>query len=114
MSLVSETRLDMDDHSLRFCRARLQVKALLQQPETGSVITRTPWTVMSALTSSPRSPQPHAEPDRPVPRADGRYAPPNQGNRPGESAQRGYRCAPTRTPTLVETRPRRFTALGTD
>ena len=67
MSLVSETRLDMDDHSLRFRRAKLQLKALLQQPETGSVITRTPWTVMSALTSSPRSPQLQTEPDRPAP-----------------------------------------------
>lgn len=83
MSLVSETRLDMDDHSQRFCRAGLQEKALLQQPEAGSVITRPPWTVMSALTSSPLNSQPHAEPDRPAPAQDGWYAPPHQGNQPG-------------------------------
>ena len=72
---------------------------------------------MSALTSSPRSPRPHAEPDRLVPRANSRYAPPNQGigrvNRPGGSTA----AHPlTRLPTLtsVETRPRRFTTLGTD
>jgi hypothetical protein len=86
---VSETRLDMDDHSQRFRRAKLQLKALLQQPEAGSVITRTPWTVMSALTSSPCSPQLHTEPDRPAPCANSRYAPPNQGigraDRPGGS-----------------------------
>ena len=72
---------------------------------------------MSALTSSPRSSRLHAEPDRPAPRANSRYAPPNQGNRLGGSARRIYRCAATRRlPTLtpVETRPRRFTALGTD
>ena len=67
MSLVSETRLDMDDHSQRFCRAKLQVKALLQQPEAGSVITRTPWTVMPTLTSSPLNPRLHAEPARLAP-----------------------------------------------
>ena len=69
MSLVSETRLDMDDHLQSFCRATPQVKALLQQPEAGSVITRTPWTVMSALTSSPLNARLHAEPDRRAPRA---------------------------------------------
>jgi len=58
VSLVSETRLDMDDHSQRFCRAKLQLKVLLQQPEAGSVITRTSWTVMPALTSSPLYPAP--------------------------------------------------------
>ena len=111
---MSETRLDMDDHSQRFCRAKLQVKALLQQPEAGSVITRTPWTVMSALTSSPLNSQLHVEPDRPAPRANRWYAPPNQGNRPSESASRIYRRAPTARPPLMETRPYRFTAQGTD
>ena len=115
MSLVSETRLDMDDHSQRFCRAKLQVNALLQQPEAGSVITRTPRTVMSALASSPLNPPAPRGASSPAPRANRRYAPPNQGNRAG-------RIGPAELPphtgppacTLVETRPRCFTAQGTD
>jgi hypothetical protein len=66
---------------------------------------------MSALTSSPLNSQLHAEPDRPAPRANRWYTPPNQGNRPSESARRIYRCA---TAPPVETRPRRFAARGTD
>ena len=114
MSLVSETRLDMDDHSQRFCRAKLLLKALLQQPEAGSVITRTPWTVMSALTSSPRSPQPHAEPDRPVPAQSAGTRRLTRGigrvNRPGGSTAADSAAHPP----PVETRPRRFTTQDTD
>lgn len=114
MSLVSETRLDMDDHSQRFCGAKLQLKALLQQPEAGSVITRTPWTVMSALTSSPLNARLHAEPDRRAPRGETAGTRRLTRESAGESAPRSYRCAAARPLALEETRPRRCTARGTD
>ena len=113
MSLVSETRLDMDDHSQRFCRAKLQVNALLQQPEPGSVITRTPWTRHAGADLQPAEhPAPRGA-SSPAPRPNGRYAPPNQGNRLNESAQRGH---PLRTHPLTHPggdAPRRFMAQDT-
>ena len=49
---------------------------------------------MPALTSSLLNPPAPRGASWPGARANGRYAPPNQGNRPSEPARRSYRRAP--------------------
>ena len=71
------------------------------------------FTVMSALASSPLNPPAPRGASSPAPRPNGRYAPPNQGNRLNESAQRGH---PLRTHPLTHPggdAPRRFMAQDT-